>query len=57
METKVNVSFTLQGLASVQVVADTEQEQEFGTELLKQIRPCLDVADAILKKTNAGPRG
>ena len=57
MSSKIVVTFTLQGMEHPAICADTEQEQAAAEELLERIRPCLDVADAILKKSSAGPRG
>lgn len=57
MQSKIILSITLQGLESIDVQADTEQDQVVLEQLLNRIQPCLDVADAILKKTSAGPRG
>ncbi len=57
MDSKIIVTFTPQGLASADICADTEKDQATLEELLDSIRVCLDVGDAILKKTNAGPRG
>jgi len=51
------VVFTSEGMESSVINADSEQEQLQMDELLDRIRPCLDVADAILKKTSAGPKG
>lgn len=57
MNPKIKVIFGAGGIESVGVMASEEQEELAADEILKQIKPCLDVADAILKKTNAGPRG
>lgn len=57
MDSKIIVTFAPQGLASADICADTEKDQAALEELLDSIQPCLDVADAILKKTSAGPRG
>ncbi len=57
MTPKIVVTFTPEGMEPPAIRADTEQEQAAAEELLELIRPCLDVADAILKKSSAGPRG
>jgi len=57
MNTKVIVVFTLGGLESVNIVANSEDEEKAGAKLLEPIRPCLDIADAIIKKVGSGPQG
>lgn len=57
MNPKINVIFGAGGIESIGVIASEEQEELAANEILKKIKPCLDVAGAILKKTNAGPRG
>jgi len=47
---KLIVVFTLDGMKRHTINADTAEEQEQIQELLEQIRPCLDIAQAILKK-------
>ena len=54
---KIVVTFTPEGMNPPVISADSEQDQAAAEELLERIRPCLDVADAILKKSSAGPRG
>lgn len=48
---------TPEGVEPPEIQADTEQDQAHMAEALEKIQPCLDVADAIIKKTSAGPRG
>ncbi len=57
MAVEVIIRVTRKGMKSIEPLATTEEEEKGVSELLEQIRPCLDVADAILKKTSAGPRG
>ncbi len=57
MQSKIILSITLQGLESIDVQADTEPDQLALEQLLDRIRPCLDVADAIIRKTDPGARG
>jgi hypothetical protein len=57
MAPKVTAVFTATGLESVQFSADTHEEQQIANELGERIQICLDIADAILKKHSAGPRG
>jgi len=55
MNPKLIVVFTLEGMESHTINADTEQEQARMERLLSRIKPCLDVADAILKRGDLGP--
>jgi hypothetical protein len=57
MNPKIVVVFTSGGLESVNILADDEDEERAGGKLLEPIRPCLDVADAIIKKVSAGAQG
>ncbi len=57
MDSKIIVTFTPRGLASADICADTEKDQATLEELLDSIRPCLDVADAIIRKTDPGAQG
>ena len=54
---KLIIVFTPGGMESHTIIADTEQEQEQIEGLLGQIKPCLDIADAILKRGDLGPTG
>ena len=56
MAVEVIIRITREGMESIEPLATTEEEEKAVSELLEQIRPCLDVADAILKKS-ARPRG
>jgi len=51
------VVFTSEGMEPPVINADTEQEQVQMEEILRRIQPCLDVADAIIKRSSAGPKG
>ncbi len=57
MKPKINVLITATGIESIYPVVDNEQEQVTVEEIREKIQPCLDVIDAILKKSSAGPRG
>ena len=57
IDPKIIVRIGLAGVESIDIQADNEQEQAAAEEVLNHIRPCFDVADAILKKTSAGLRG
>ena len=54
---KIVITFTPEGMDSPQIIAGIEQEQAQMEKLLDRIQPALDVADAILKRRSAGPRG
>lgn len=56
MAPKIIVVFTPEGLESVRLSADTFEEQ-IAKQIEDQVGICLEVADAILKKRSAGPRG
>lgn len=51
------IRITPEGLQPPEIHASSESEEKAADEMLERIRPCLDVADAILKRTSAGPRG
>ncbi len=57
MDPKVIVTFTPEGMNPPVISADSEQAQAKMDELLKRIQPCLDVADAILKRRSVGSKG
>jgi len=57
MEPIITIKISAQGVQSIEIQADSERDQAYAELIINQIRPCLDVADAILKKTNVGPRG
>ena len=57
MQHRIVVIITPQGVESIDIHADTEQDQVVLEQLLDRIRPCLDVADAIIRKTDPGARG
>lgn len=57
MAPRVIVVFTPEGLESVALSADTFEEQQIAKQIEDQVGICLEVADAILKKRSAGPRG
>ena len=46
-----------EGVQPIEIRADNEREEEAAKAILDRIQPCLDVIDAILKRTGAGPRG
>ena len=48
---------TAEGLKPPEIQADSEAEERLAAETLERIRPCLDVADAILRRTNPGQKG
>ena len=48
---------TAGGLKPPEIQVDSEAEERLAAETLERIRPCLDVIDAILKRTGAGARG
>ncbi len=54
---EIIIHITPEGIAPPEIQADNEQEQVAVEELLGRIQPCFDVASAIIKKTNPGPRG
>ena len=56
MEPKIIIAVTTKGIEIPVINADTEQEQTEMEEVLKRIQPCLDVADAILKKSDPRPK-
>ena len=51
------IRITPEGLQPPEIQAGSESEEKVAIETLEKIQPCLDVADAILKRTSAGPRG
>ena len=51
------ITLTPEGVELPVIHADTEEAQAQMKGLLGQIKPYLDVVDAIIKKTSAGPRG
>jgi len=55
MAAEIVVRIGADGVKSIEPLASTEQEEK--EALLERIRPCIDVADAILKRVSAGPRG
>ena len=57
MEPKIIVHITPEGVGPIEIQAHTEREQAIASEILEKIQPCLDVADAILKKTSLGVLG
>jgi hypothetical protein len=57
MAPKIIVVFTREGLESVGLSANTFEEQQIAKQIEDQVGICLEVADAILKKHSAGPRG
>jgi len=57
MEPKIIVTFTVEGLESVVVQADNEENQIKAEQARDSIVPCLEIADAILKKGDLGPTG
>ena len=56
-EPEIIVTFTLSGLKSAVIQADSEEDQIKAEEARDRIGPCLEIADAILKKASLGPRG
>ncbi len=44
MNSKIILSITLQGIETIDVNADTEQDQIALEQLLDRIRPCFDAA-------------
>ena len=54
---KIIVRIGLTSVESIDIQADSEQEQAAAEEALNHIRPCFDVADAILKRSSAEARG
>jgi len=56
-EPKIIIRIGLAGVESIDIQATSESEERAAVEMLERIRPCLDVVDAILKRTSAGPRG
>ncbi len=57
MEPKIVITFTLNGLESAVIQADNEGDQIKAEEARDSIAPCLEIADAILKKGDLGPTG
>jgi len=57
MKPRIVVTFTSEGMKPLVISADTEGEQIQMEEWLEKIQPCLDVADAIIKKGDPGPKG
>ena len=57
MEPQIIITVTTQGIEIPVINADTEEEQTEMEKVLKRIQPCLDVGDAILKKSDPGPKG
>ncbi len=57
MAVELVIRITPEGVKSIEPLASTEQEEKEASALLERIRPCIDVADAIVKRTSAGPRG
>ncbi|MCH7915714.1 MAG: hypothetical protein IH856_22205 [Deltaproteobacteria bacterium] len=57
MNPKLTVHITPRGIEPIEIQAAHEQEQAVAEELLERIRPCFDVADAIIKKMNSGLQG
>jgi len=51
------IRITTEGLQAPEIHANSESEGKAAEEMLERIQPCLDVADAILKKSSAGPGG
>ena len=51
------IRITTEGLQPPEIHANSESEEKAANEILEKIQSCLDVADAILKRTSAGPRG
>ncbi len=57
MQPRIVVIITPQGVESIDIHADTEQDQVVLELLLDRIRPCLDITDAIIRKTDPRPLG
>jgi len=57
MGPQVVIRFTREGVQPSEILATSEAEEKTMRELLEKIQPCLDVADAILKKGDLGPTG
>ncbi len=57
MGLQIVVRITPEGLQPPEIQASSEAEEKAAEEILSRIRPYLDVADAILKKTSTGARG
>ena len=57
MNPKLIVVFTPRGMECHSINADTEEEETLMQRLLGQISPCLDIADAILKRGDLGATG
>ncbi|MCH8054653.1 MAG: hypothetical protein IH857_00670 [Deltaproteobacteria bacterium] len=51
------IRITSEGLQPPEIQAGSEAEEKAAIEILEKIQPCVDVADAILRKTSAGPKG
>ena len=57
MNPKLTVHINARGIEPIEIQDAHEQEQAVAEELLERIRPCFDVADAIIKKMNSGLQG
>ena len=51
------IRITPEGLQPPETHASSESEEKAAIEILGRIQPCLDVADAILKKGDLGSQG
>ncbi len=54
---EIVIRITTEGVQPPEIHADSESEGKVAEKMLEQIQPCLDVINAILKKSSAGPRG
>ncbi len=54
---EIVMRITTEGLQPPEIHADSESEEKAAEEMLERIQPCLDVINAILKKSSAGPGG
>jgi len=57
MAALIIIRVTRDGLHPPEIQASNEADEKAAEEILSRIRPCLDVADAIIKKGNPGPKG
>ena len=51
------LKITPEGLQPPEIHTSSEAEEKAAVEILERIQPCLDVADAIIKKGDPGQRG
>jgi len=57
MRPEIIIHITPEGIAPPEIQVDTEPDQLALEQLLDRIRPCLDVAVAIIRKTDPGAQG